>query len=105
TARQGLLEMVFGKTPGTFEKHLPRATRAALPKAGTTSGMPFLSGFSMLTSQMAAHGQQLQTFEAGPALLLIEDPQAQSKFEITVERDELRGDEDQIDLSFHGSKN
>ena len=36
TARQALLEMFFSKTPGTFEKHLPQATRAALPKAGTS---------------------------------------------------------------------
>jgi hypothetical protein len=103
TARQALLEMFFSKTPGTFEKHLPQATRAALPKAGTSPS--FLGGFSMLTGQMAARGQQLQTFEAGPTLVMIEDPQAHSKFEITVERDDLRGDEDQIDLSFHGTKN
>jgi len=44
TARQALLEMFFSKTPGTFEKHLPQATRTALPKAGTYP--PFLSGFS-----------------------------------------------------------
>lgn len=105
TARQALVEMFFSRTPGTFEKHLPRATRAALPKAGTTSGPSLLTGFSLLTSQMAARGQQLQTFEAGPTLVLLEDPQTHSKFEIMVERDDLRGDEDQIDLSFHGTKN
>src|ERR1700685_4414551 len=82
TARQALLEMFFSKTPGTLEKHLPQATRAALPKPGTYP--PFLSGFSMLTSQMAARGQQLQTFEAGPTLVMVEDLQAHSKFEITV---------------------
>jgi hypothetical protein len=60
TARQALLEMFFSKTPGTFEKHLPQATRAALPKAGTSPSL--LGGFSMLTGQMAARGQQLQTF-------------------------------------------
>jgi hypothetical protein len=103
TARQALLEMFFSKTAGTFEKHLPQATRAALPKTGTYP--PFLSGFSLLTSQMAARGQQLQTFEAGPTLVMVDDLQAHSKFEITVERDDLRGDEDQIDLSFHGTKN
>jgi hypothetical protein len=104
TARQALLEMFFSKTPGTFEKHLPQATRAALRKAGTTSGASMLGGFSALTSQLNARGQQLQTFEAGPTLMLIEDPQAHSRFEITVERDDLRGDADEIELSFHGSK-
>jgi hypothetical protein len=104
TARQALLEMFFSKTPGTFEKHLPQATRAALRKAGATSATSMLSGFSAFTSQLTARGQQMQTFDAGPTLMLIEDPQTHSKFEITVERDDLRGDEDEIELSFRGSK-
>jgi hypothetical protein len=105
TARQALLEMFFSKTPGTFEKHLPQATRAALRKAEPASGASMIAGFSALTSQLSARGQQLQTFEAGPTLLLIDDPLAHSKFEIIVERDDLRGDEDEIELAFHGSKN
>jgi type IV pilus assembly protein PilA len=104
TARQTLLEMFFSKTPGTFEKHLPRATREALQKSQTTPGVSMLSGFSILTSQLTARGIQLQSFEAGPTLMSIEDPQAHSKFEIMVERDDLRGDEDEIELSFHGYK-
>jgi hypothetical protein len=104
TARQALIEMFFSKTPGTFEQHLPQATRAALRKASTTSGASMLTGFSAMTTQLTARGQQLQTFESGPTLLLFEDPAAHSKFEITVERDDLRGDQDEIELSFHGSK-
>jgi hypothetical protein len=104
TARQALLEMFFSKTPGTFEKHLPQATRAALRKAGSGSSASMLTGFSAMTSQLSARGQQLQTFEAGPTLVLVEDPATHGKFEITVERDDLRGDEDEIELSFHGSK-
>ena len=104
TARQALLEMFFSKTPGTFEKHLPQATQAALRKAGTASGASMLTGFSAITSQLTASGQQLQTFEAGPTLMMIENPQAHTKFEIIVESDDLRGDEDAIALSFHGSK-
>ena len=46
TARQALLEMLFSKTPGSLKKHLPRATRAALPRAGTTPGTSLLSGLS-----------------------------------------------------------
>jgi hypothetical protein len=104
TARQALLEMFFSKTPGTLEQHLPQATRAALRKAGTTPGTSMLDGMSALTGQLSAHGQQVQTFEAGPILMSIEDAQAHSKFEIAVERDDLRDDEDEIELSFHGYK-
>ncbi len=104
TARQALLEMFCSQTPGMFESHLPQATRAAMRKAGTNSGASLLSGFSMLTGQLNSRGQQLQTFEAGPTLVLLENPGAHSKFDIDVERDDLRGDEDEIELSFHGSK-
>jgi len=104
TARQALIEMFFSKTPGTLEKHLPEATRAALRKAANGSPTSMLDGFATLTSQLQARGQSLQTFEAGPTLLLMDDPQSQSKFEITVERDDLRADEDQIEVSFQAYK-
>jgi hypothetical protein len=104
TARQALLEMFFSKTPGTLEKHLPQATRAALRKAGPTPGTSFLGGYSAIMSQLTAHGQQMQTFEAGPTLMSMDDPQAHTKFEITVERDDLRADEDEIELSFRSYK-
>jgi hypothetical protein len=104
TARQALIEMLFSKTPGTFEKHLPQATRAALRKARADSGTSMLDGFSMLTGRLSAVGQQMQTFEAGPTLMLIEDPQQHTKFEVTVERDDLRGEDDEIELGFRGYK-
>jgi type IV pilus assembly protein PilA len=104
TARQALLEMFFSKRPGTLEKHLPQATRAALRKGGPTPGTSFLGGYSAIMGQLTAHGQQLQTFEAGPTLMSLEDSQAHTKFEITVERDDLRADEDEIELSFHSYK-
>lgn len=63
-----------------------------------------LDGFSMLTGRLTAVGQQMQTFEAGPTLVLIEDPQQHTKLEVTVERDDLRGEEDEIELGFHGTK-
>ena len=96
--------MFFSKTPGMFESHLPQATRAAMRKAGTSSGASLLSGFSMLSGQLTSRGQQLQAFEAGPTLVLLENSDAHSKFEIDLERDDLVGDEDEIELSFHGSK-
>jgi hypothetical protein len=104
TARQALLEMIFSKTPGTFDKHLPQVTRAALHKARADSGASVLDGFSLMSGQLNARGGQIQTFEAGPTLVMMEDPQAHTKFEIAVERDDLRGEEDEIELSFHGFK-
>ena len=39
TARQALLEMFFSKTPGTFVKHLPAATRDVLEKSGALANL------------------------------------------------------------------
>jgi hypothetical protein len=100
-ARQALIEMFFSKTPGTLEKHLPDAMRAALRKAGGGDSFTMLQGFSALSGQLTASGQQLQTFDAGPTLLTAEDARTHSKLEITVERDDLQSDEDEIEVSFH----
>jgi len=105
TARQALLEMFFAKTAGTFDKHLPEATRTALRQAPNGSPAAMLNAITLLTSQMQTHGAQLQTFEAGSTLAVLENPAEHTKFEILVERDDLRGDEDEIELAFRGYKN
>jgi len=62
TARQALLEMFFSKTPGTFVKHLPDATRAALAKSGA---MTTLEQYSLMASQLQTQGQNVKTFKTG----------------------------------------
>jgi len=97
TARQALLEMFFSKTPGTFAKHLPATTLAALEKSGAMAG---LQQYGLLASQFQAQGNNLQTFETGSILLSGEDPKTGQKIEVTVENDALRGDDDDLELSF-----
>jgi hypothetical protein len=101
TARQALLEMFFSKTSGTFAKHLPAATLAALEKSGAMAG---LQQYSLLAGQFQAQGNNLQTFETGSILLSGEDPKTGQKIEVTVENDALRGDDDDIELSFQTYK-
>src|SRR6266568_170179 len=102
TARQALLEMFFSKTPGTLVKHLPMATRAALEKSGALAS---LQQYSAMATQLQTQGKNLQTFETGSVLLAGDDPKTGDRFEITVENDALRGDQDDIDLSFQIYKN
>lgn len=102
TARQALMEMFFSKTPGTFAKHLPNATNAAFAKSGAAAG---LQSYSMMASQLQAQGQNLQTFETGSLLLTTVNPKTGDKFEVTVENDALRSDQDDIDVTFHIYKN
>lgn len=105
TARQALIEMFFGTTPNHLEKHLPDVTRNSLKKLASANGMNTLDEFSMLASQLKSGGGKFETFETGPTLLSTEDAEGAEKFELTVERDDLAGDEDQIELALHMTKN
>jgi len=105
SARQALIEMFFGTAPNHFEKHLPDLTRSTLKKMGTANGMNALDEFSMFAAQAKASGGKFETFETGPILLSTEDPRDETKAEISVERDDLTGDGDQIELAVHVTKN
>jgi hypothetical protein len=102
TARQALIEMFFSKSAGMLMKHLPAATQAALVKSGASTGF---EQYSMMVSQLQANGHNVQTFETGSVLLSAEDTKTGQKFEIIVENDSLRGDEDDIEVAFQSSKN
>jgi hypothetical protein len=97
TARQALIEMLFSKTPGTFAKHLPAATLAAIEKSGA---MATLQQYSLLASKFQAQGPGVQTFETGPVLFAGQDQNTGQKFEVKVENDALHGDDDDLQLSF-----
>jgi hypothetical protein len=99
--RQALLEMFFGSAPNHVEKHLPEIARKAFQQLDTGSGPNFLGEISMIASQARAAGSSFQTFDSGPTLLLAEEPRMQQKIEVLVEQDNLVGEENQIDLSFH----
>lgn len=101
TARQALLEMFFSKTPGTLLKHLPAATHDALEKAGA---LKTLEQYSLMASQMQTQGKNVETFETGSVLVSTDDSKTGQKTEVTVESDALRGDEDDIELSFQTYK-
>ena len=102
TARQALIEMFFGTTANHLEKHLPDVTRKTFKRMDSGNGRSFLQDFSTFAEQAKAGGAALQTFDTGPTLLTAEGPGGEvEKVEITVERDDLIGDEDQIELALH----
>jgi hypothetical protein len=101
TARQALMEMFFSKTPGTLLKHLPTATREALEKSGALKS---LEQYSLMATQLQTQGKNFETFETGSILVSTSDPKTGQKAEVTVENDALRGDEDEIELSFQTYK-
>lgn len=104
TARQALIEMFFGSSPNHLEKHLPDATRNVFRKMRGPNGMSTLDQVSMFATMAKAGGGNFETFDTGPVLLHVEDPRENQKVEITVEGDNLSGDEDQIELALHVTK-
>lgn len=98
TARQALLEVLTSKSPGALEKHLPDATRKGLLRGGP-SNSEFLQFFSMFSVGLAANGKHIQTFDSGSMLVAIEENGGRQKLEVFVERDDLLGDTNEIELS------
>lgn len=105
TPRQALLEMFFGSSPNHLEKHLPEIAKKAMQQLSVPGSPNVLSKISMISGQARASGSNFETFETGPVLLVSEEPQTQQKFEVAVEQDNLIGEENQIDLSFHMYRN
>jgi hypothetical protein len=101
TARQALIEMFFSKTPGTFLKHLPATTRAALETSGA---LAMLQQYSQMATQLPTQGQNVQTFETGSVMLTGHDPKTGQKYEMLVENDTLHGDVDDIAVTFRSYK-
>lgn len=100
TPRQALMEMFFNKTPGTFVKHLPAATRAALEKSGA---LTMLEGYSNM-AHISTQGQNVQTFETGSVMVSGVNTTTGEKYEVAVLNDAARGDEDDIELSMQSYK-
>ena len=107
SARQALIEMFFGSAGDHLEKHLPDATRKTLKKFDSGDSQSMLAQLSMFSAMAKAGGVNLQTFETGPVLLSVDQPErgVAEHVEITVERDDLMGEEDQIEVALHMTKN
>lgn len=107
TARQALIEMLVGQAPDHLEKHLPDVTRRAFEKLGgqnsqTQTGLGLLS---MLAAEAKTGQNKVETFDTGTTFLTAEEPMGGSyqKVDVTVERDDLVGGEDEIELALHMS--
>ncbi len=102
SARQALIEAFFGQSPDHLEKHLPELAKRAFRQLDSGTGSPsFLTQLSTIGMEARRGASNFQIMESGPVLLLAEDGASGQKFEVNVERDDLVGDQNQIELSFH----
>jgi hypothetical protein len=99
--RQALIEMFFSDSPLNLLKHLPEATKEALQQ----NGQGFALAPAGFGTDLKPQGKKIEVLEAGSVLVSSEDPRSGEKFEVAIDRDDLMGDQDEMDLSFHTFKN
>ncbi len=94
TAREAIIEMMTGGEKG-LTKHLTVDVQELLKKPGNKSNAAIFQAMQ----QQAGSG--MQAFPAGSTLLVINEATQNKKFEVHVENDDLSGDQDVLQLSFH----
>lgn len=94
TAREALVEMMTGGEKG-LTKHLTVEVQELLKKPANRSAT------AMFQAMQQQAGTGMQTFSAGSTLIVINEPTQHKKFEVRVENDDLSGDQDVLQLSFH----
>jgi hypothetical protein len=103
SARQALIEMLFGKGEADFVKHLPVDARRTLIRKGESPETSVALHISTIGRELS-NSQHLETFDSGPTLLTTE-PNKNEKIEVLVEHDSLLGEDDEIELSVRYYKN
>lgn len=105
TARQALIEMFVGKNADAFEKHLPDVARQTLIRKGEPPETSIVQKIGLIGRQLTMRGEHVETFEAGPTLLVSQEKNGTEKLEVVVEHDSLMGEVDEIEVSIHIYRN
>jgi hypothetical protein len=101
TPRQALIEMLTTKSDKIFEAHLPDALLVRLEglkskdaRTGKTSS-PVKTANTAVVDSKDAH-----FFPTGPTFLVFNSPKTMQKVEVTVDRDDLTAENDDLELGF-----
>ncbi|MGC2696674.1 MAG: hypothetical protein WA738_12890 [Candidatus Angelobacter sp.] len=96
TPRQALLEMITGGQQAAM-RHLTVEMQKSLQDDSKNGSFQMLASFD----QMKSAASEFQVFETGQVLLAANEAGSKEKFEVHVDSDDLSGDTDNMDLSFH----
>ena len=105
TPRQALLEIVKATSPAQVEKHTPEVLLEEMKKLPPEAQQRQQQSMMLLPMLMMASQQTIQTFETGPIFLVVKNPKENTRLEITVERDDLSGDTNNMEFGIHFTKN
>jgi hypothetical protein len=98
TPRQALIEMITGGQQGAL-KHLTIEMQKSLEADGKQSAQDLA-----MFDQIKSASSDFKVFETGEVLLAADGPKNNEKFEVHVDSDDLSGDTDNLDISFHQFK-
>jgi hypothetical protein len=104
SARQALIEMFFGGDEA-FKKHLTVEVQAKVRESLKDAAPPGSNPLQAVTAAKTMGGDNLESFETGPILFSLNNPQRHERLEVRVDSDEIRGDEDDMQLSLHSVRN
>ncbi|MGZ4829368.1 MAG: hypothetical protein ACXV5J_02985 [Candidatus Angelobacter sp.] len=102
--RQALIEMLSGGE-APFKKHLTREMQSKLQNLmkGSPDNAP--SPLQVLTGASSPGGNKFQSFDIGPILFAFNNPQQHERYEVDIDSEEPRGEEDTMGLSLHLVRN
>ena len=95
--RQALIE-IFNGGEKALMKHLTVEVQQLF---GQTKNQRRVFPLDMFTALRSEPGVEVETYETGPVLLSVNSPKEHKKFEVNVNTDDLRGDQDTLELSFN----
>ncbi len=105
TPRQALLEMVKATSPAQIDKHTPEVLLEEMKKLPPEARQRQQQSMMFLPMLLLASQQTIQTFETGPVFLVVNNAKENTRVEVTVERDDLSGDTDNMEFGIHFTKN
>lgn len=100
--RQAIIEMLSGGE-APFKRHLTLEMQSRLQNLmkGSTDNAP--SPLQVLTG--TTESNKFQSFDIGPTLFSFNNPQVHERYEIEIDSEEQRGDQDVMGLSLHLMRN
>ena len=102
--RQALIEMLSGGE-APFKKHLTLEMQSKLQNMMKGSPDNALSPLQLLAGANSPGGSKMQSFDIGPILFAFNNPQEHERYEVEVDSEEQRGEEDTMGLSLHLVRN
>jgi hypothetical protein len=102
--RMAILEMFSGGEEA-FKKHLTVEVQEKIKALLKSSAPGSVDPVQAMIMARAAGAQDLESFDSGPILFSYNNAQQHERFELRIDADDLRGEQDDMQLSLHTFRN